>query len=290
MFYRQCVLVLLLCASVSLAQDTIRGSYSYTYGDKESLVEARQTCKNLAIREAIESYYIFVESSTEVENFQLKEDIIQSITAGYLKNVTVVDQKEEGRTVTMVVEATVMPDEVRELVEKLLLSEEEEKTPAEDTSRVEDVTTAVPGKPGNFLSILAEYENRVKSTEEAWGQRNYNSALSQMRELQPLLERYKPQKKSIFQWLIYQALIKRTAILGDLLRVEHFESQGKRARAIANVRLAANRSDELRSHITKLEKLTNLTENQEAIRKISMNKCQQVLERVKKKVAEYRRR
>lgn len=108
-----------------------------------------------------------------------------------------------------------MPDEVKELVEKLLLSEEEEKTPAEDSSRVEDATTTAVGKPGNFLSILAEYEKRMKSTEEAWDQRKFSSAL---RELQPLLERYKPQQKNIFQWLIYQALTTRTAILSDLLQ------------------------------------------------------------------------
>ena len=290
MFYRRVILVFLWCASVSLAQDKIRGTYSYTYGDKESLVEARQTCKDLAIREAIESYYIFVESSTEVENFQLKEDIIQSITAGYLKNVTVVDQKEEGRTVTMVVEATVMPDEVKALVEKLLLSGEKEKTPAEDSSRVDDATTAAVGKSGNFLSILAEVEKRINSTDEARDQRKFSSALRQMRELQPLLERYKPQQKDTFQWIMYQAITTRTAVLSDLLRVEYFESQGQRARAGVNMRLAANRAVELRSHMKKLENLTRLTERQKTVRKVCTDRCQQVLERVKQKASAYRRR
>jgi hypothetical protein len=290
MFYRRVILVFLWCVSVSLAQDKIRGTYSYTYGDKESLVEARQTCKDLAIREAIESYYIFVESSTEVENFQLKEDIIQSITAGYLKNVTVVDQKEEGRTVTMVVEATVMPDEVKALVEKLMLSGEKEKTPAEDSSRVDDATTAAVGKPGNFLSILAEVEKRINSTEEARDQRKFSSALRQMRELQPLLERYKPLQKDTFQWHMYQAITTRTAVLSDLLRVEYFESQGQRARAGVNMRLAANRAVELRSHMKKLENLTRLTERQKTVRNVCTDRCQQVLERVKKKASAYRRR
>jgi hypothetical protein len=77
--------------SLSFAQDKIQGSYTYTYGDKESLVEARQSCKDLAVRDAIESYYVFVQSSTGVENFQTKEDIIQSIAAGYLKDLRIVE-------------------------------------------------------------------------------------------------------------------------------------------------------------------------------------------------------
>ena len=36
-----------LCAAVSGLADVIRGSYSYTYGDRENLVEARKTCNRM---------------------------------------------------------------------------------------------------------------------------------------------------------------------------------------------------------------------------------------------------
>jgi hypothetical protein len=57
---RRIIFIFLLFVSAAFAQDKIRGTYSYTYGDSESLVEAKQTCKDLALREAIESYYVFV--------------------------------------------------------------------------------------------------------------------------------------------------------------------------------------------------------------------------------------
>ena len=109
------ILIFMLTAGAVMAQDTIRGSYTYTYGDSESLVDARKTCKDLAVRDAIESYYLFVESSTEVENATLKEDIINTLSAGYLSNLNVVEQSEEGRTLSCTVEAGVDPEAVKDL-------------------------------------------------------------------------------------------------------------------------------------------------------------------------------
>ncbi|MFH1940503.1 MAG: hypothetical protein ABIL68_00235 [bacterium] len=191
MIGRRIVLMILWCVSVAFAQEKIRGKYSYTFGDKESLVEARQTCKDLAIREAIESYYVFVESSTEVENFQLKEDIIESISAGYLKHITVVEQKEEGRTITTTVEAEVMPDEVKAVVEKLVQNqrqkeEDEEKNQpvVADTSPADESTG---GKSISFLTVLSLYERREQSVEDSWRQKKFDSALTQNQTLQRIL-------------------------------------------------------------------------------------------------------
>ncbi len=253
MVFGRSVLLLLLWASVSFCQDTIRGTYSYTYGDKESLVEARQTCKDLAIREAIESYYIFVESSTNVENFQTKEDIIQSIAAGYLKDIRVVEQTEEGRTITMAVEATVMPEEVKQLVEKLVRSKEDEPILAgEDSSHVQETSV---DKASSFLVALSEYEKRMNSAEALWGEKKFDGALDRMEKMQQFLDRYKPNQENHYQWLMYQSIRARSSLQQDLLRVEYFESQGKRIRARANMNLVLRRVDELRSHLTKLEQL-----------------------------------
>ena len=51
----------------------------------------------MALREAIESYTVFVESSPEVENYELKEDVVKSLSAVYLTDIQIVQQTEEGR-------------------------------------------------------------------------------------------------------------------------------------------------------------------------------------------------
>ena len=43
------ILFILICSTTLFGEDTIQGMYSYTYGDSESLVQAKQTCKNLGL-------------------------------------------------------------------------------------------------------------------------------------------------------------------------------------------------------------------------------------------------
>ena len=44
----------------------------------------------------MESYEIFVSSTSAVENYTLKNDIIMNLSMGILKNVRVVDKSEEN--------------------------------------------------------------------------------------------------------------------------------------------------------------------------------------------------
>ena len=46
----------------------------------------------MALRNAVESYNIFVSSMTNVHNFQLRNDIIQTLSSGYLEDLTVVEE------------------------------------------------------------------------------------------------------------------------------------------------------------------------------------------------------
>lgn len=294
MIGRRIVLMILWCVSVAFTQEKIRGKYSYTFGDKESLVEARQTCKDLAIREAIESYYVFVESSTEVENFQLKEDIIESISAGYLKHITVVEQKEEGRTITTTVEAEVMPDEVKAVVEKLVQNqrqkeEDEEKNQpvVADTSPADESTG---GKSISFLTVLSLYERREQSVEDSWRQKKFDSALTQNQTLQRILERYKPNREDLFQWLVYECFRTRTVLQEYLLRVESCEAQRMRVRAIVGMKLVYQKMDELKGYVDRLQKLTRLTDAQKKVRRSCIARSRHILDLAQKKAVSYRRR
>lgn len=115
--------LLALAANAAHADDIIRGKYCYTYGDRESLKEAREITQQLAIRNAIESYRTFVVATAAVKNFQLTNDLVQMISSGYLKNMKTVEHTEKGREVCDTIEASISP----QAVENILQSKIEEK-------------------------------------------------------------------------------------------------------------------------------------------------------------------
>lgn len=104
-----------LCMS---SEEIIKGHYCYTYGDKESLKEAKDLTRTLAVRNAIESYRVYIESTTTVRNFTLTNDIVQIVSSGYLKKMRVVDHSEEGRTICDTVEFTVSPQDVEKVIKR----------------------------------------------------------------------------------------------------------------------------------------------------------------------------
>ncbi len=107
------------------AEDIIQGNYCYTYGDKESLLEAKQLTRTLAIRNAIESYRIFINSTTKVNNFVLTNDIVQMISSGYMTNIKTISQSVEGRTVCEKIQATVSAKAIEAAIKKEVLKRSE---------------------------------------------------------------------------------------------------------------------------------------------------------------------
>ncbi len=75
------------------------GEYEYTYGDAESVMSAKQRCENLAIRAAIEQCALFVSSTTNIENYELKDDLVNTLAAALVKQKKVLEQRVEGRTI-----------------------------------------------------------------------------------------------------------------------------------------------------------------------------------------------
>jgi len=117
-FYRIVTMVslVLILFSICRAEEIITGHYCYTYGDNESLKEARETTRMLAIRNAIESYRTFITSASTVKNFELTNDLIQIISSGYLKDLRRIDYKEEGRTICETIQATVSPQAIENII------------------------------------------------------------------------------------------------------------------------------------------------------------------------------
>lgn len=122
------ICLFLLLVAVAHADDTIRGKYCYTYGDSESLKEAREIAKQLAIRNALESYRTFVTATSVVKNFQLTNDLVQTISSGYLKNLRSVKHTEKGHEVCDVIVAQISPEAVDSFMRSQLDELSKQKT------------------------------------------------------------------------------------------------------------------------------------------------------------------
>jgi|GEM_PF-784469 len=288
MILRKVALFVMLFLSISFAQDTIRGTYSYTYGDSESLVEARQTCKDLAIREAIESYYIFVQSSTEVENFQLKEDIVNTIAAGYLKNINIVDQKEEGRIITITIEATVDPDKIKEVVDTIInkKSAEEKETEAEKDTTTDELESEEPIEAGSgefFLNLINRYEKRFQDIGNLVREKRYQEAENMAVDLKLTIERYRPSGDNYFHDLLYRAIKNHMLVVVYVIKAEKYENRGQIFRARANWRQASKKAKYLRTSVNMLKDFENLNAKQSEIRDYWVRRCERILDRIKRR-------
>ena len=161
------LIAIMFLSSLCFADEIIQGHYCYTYGDNESLKEAREFVRTLAIRDAIESYKVFVKSASTVKNFKLTKDLINTISSGYLKNVKILEHTEEGRTVCETIQASVEPREIEKIIKekrpgRLLqgvwqgyLIEKRKRTSVELALRVDE------GNVKGIFSIMSETSEDV---------------------------------------------------------------------------------------------------------------------------------
>ncbi|MBN1782835.1 hypothetical protein JW948_16985 [bacterium] len=281
------ILIPVLFQTALFSQDVIRGSYSYTYGDSESLIEARDTCKDLAVRDAIESYYLFVESSTEVENAMLKSDIINTLSAGYLKNLTVVEQNETGRTISTTVEATVNPEEVQAVVQKIAMSPKKEESgqtgsgPGADAPDTEQET---------LESLLQKYDSKMNASESDWDAKDYYRAYNQVQDLQKRLENHTLRDATVFQKKLYLCVHKRTVLIKHCIQLDMARDNNRRMAARSEVKQVAQDAIQLKDAMNKLEAVPTSSVKEEALSRFWIKKCQNTLDFVKKKAAAGRNR
>ncbi len=67
------------------SSETIYASYKYTMGDNDTKNDAKRICFIEAKRLAIEKAGTYIESSTEVKNFQLTRDEIRTFAGAIVK-------------------------------------------------------------------------------------------------------------------------------------------------------------------------------------------------------------
>lgn len=92
-----------------MADNLVQGHYCYTYGDNETLVEAKRLAHLYALRAAIERNKVYISSETKVENYTLIHDIVTNNANSYLANIKVKKLEVRNRTICYTIIATPKP-------------------------------------------------------------------------------------------------------------------------------------------------------------------------------------
>ncbi len=90
----------------------VEGKGCFIYGDHDTPASAKEKARMLARRDAIESYKTFIKAKSSIEKLELKEDIIDTLAAGYLYKTKILDVSEDGREICLSIEAYVNPTEI----------------------------------------------------------------------------------------------------------------------------------------------------------------------------------
>lgn len=88
---RLLLLVFLIFFSFAFSK-TIFGEYTYTFGDDETLSEAKQNCLTKAKRDAIEKFATYLRSETIVRDYQTESDEIIANAEAMMMDIKIVEE------------------------------------------------------------------------------------------------------------------------------------------------------------------------------------------------------
>ena len=111
-------------ADTSQAKETVRASHCYRYGDDETYTKARETAIHVALKQAIRSHRVFIESSSRIKNFQLDDDIIATTSVAMLKGTTVEKEERKPQEVCVTVTASLNPNSTEDMIRQRLAAKE----------------------------------------------------------------------------------------------------------------------------------------------------------------------
>ena len=92
-----CIAISLMCVNAHAEVKTIEADSTYIMGDNDSKVDARRIAIQEAKKKALEHAGTYVESLTQVKNYQLSKDEVRSYTAG-VTETEVVSEQMRGTT------------------------------------------------------------------------------------------------------------------------------------------------------------------------------------------------
>ena len=179
-------LLVLLIPNVTYAEmKTIIKEYTYQASEDDS----RNSSRTIALREVkrllLEELGTYLESVTEVKNFQLTKDQITVLTAGIVRT-EIVDEKWDGHTYRLKSKITADSGEVIKSIDTLRKDRaktkelEELKRRSDELLREnENLRKELAAKDGNRQKQESAYNRNIKElTAIEWFEKGYSSAIS----------------------------------------------------------------------------------------------------------------
>lgn len=156
------------------ASETIYASYKYTMGDNDTKNDAKRICFIEAKRLAIEKAGTYIESTTEIKNFQLTRDEIRTF-AGAIVKVDIASEEikfvGESQVILMTVKAGVDIDSFRERVKQIKADRDLESKIKEQQSKI------------------AAMENKIKDFQKQLTTKDLDEVVKARRERKEAFER-----------------------------------------------------------------------------------------------------
>ena len=114
---RIAVTILSLVPTLLSAGEIVSGEACYRFSDQDSIQVAKDIALSMAKREALEGYSVFVESTSAVENFTLKNDLISSLSVAVLRIMKITETQDlANRKICTEISAEIEPLEIKERV------------------------------------------------------------------------------------------------------------------------------------------------------------------------------
>ena len=167
--------------AVFAGMQTFEKDYTYEAGEADSKLSCRTISLEQAKRLLLEELGTYLESRTEVKNFQLTKDQITSLTAGAVKT-EIVSEAWDGRIYRLKARITADPDEVAKAVGALRNDEKKTKELAGIRKKADDALRQVEVLKKELASLkekqdvakMARYNGAVKELGAAeWQERGW---------------------------------------------------------------------------------------------------------------------
>lgn len=99
-------------ADLEKPMESVEGEGCYRYGDDEPPSLAKQKAKAIAQEQAVSNFRVWVESSSTLENFELKKDLIQTISGGMLHRIKIQKEDRKNQEICITIKAELDPQEI----------------------------------------------------------------------------------------------------------------------------------------------------------------------------------
>ena len=129
------------------------GAYRYAYQESMSLADARKIACMEATRLSVDSSRFFLDATAHVADPPFLRDLAQTIVAGSLRDVQIVEQSDKGRTVSCKVRGYLDQEEARAVIVSEIARGAAGEPPGIDQNRTLKILSALDGKDGTVVVV-----------------------------------------------------------------------------------------------------------------------------------------